>query len=1205
MEEKTGITLSATLFKKIQELCQQWQAGQELEVVFKHTINKTHFKDAMSRMLRICGSANMKSHAEVLDINVAKTGNSSRRLSINGLDHIVSYCRLNAITETMRPHIHVIDKAKVDQVIDVPEYNLRIRLASETPINDPTEINNLVTIIPDVQKHYRLKKRYSIITPDRLFRIDFTIVRSSEHNARSLVSSKKVHSATEHYEIELEFIGDDMKRKDAIIGSMFDYVTDIIGSIEGEHFIMSTHEKKTIIDQYIEIVKPILDAKQQRLIDIKHVLQNNPKLAFIGPQMVTLERKHLLAPEQTTSPSILRDYTVTEKADGRRMLVFVNPKGDVYLISNLLNPVKTGIHISKRSYHNSIFDCEMVRMENGKVFIMCFDAYIVGGQNVGHLPLASSIKDADTRNGYVELFVNDAPKASNRDVFEIRAKQFYMADATADIYKQCKKILDKEVIGGFPYATDGLIFTPASLPVGAITLNGAVSYGGTWVSVFKWKPPVMNTIDFYVETKKYDGRQDDFIGMDDKGRYKILYLYVVGRPTTPADFFMNNGKSAFIKKLFMPTDQVSDNVYTCKVRLSPDSDVMKCAEIIEEIEDRSVVEMAWDVVSKEWVPNRVRHDKTEETRKTGNVAANAEQTAMSVWTSILHPVQSEHITGRIIIQPEDVPSDDNKYYGREVDRNLSLTYGMMEFHNQWVKNKMLYGRIPVRKVEQNRGASRTRSIMDIACGKGGDISKCLANKFDTYLGVDLFEDNIINPVDGAYKRMVERRIPKHYNYVFLPIDASKKIDLGSINNIRDDFSRHLARIVWGHEKGKIEDHLQHLNGFANKGFDVVSCQFAIHYFFETDDTLRTFIENVDAHLNENGYFIGTCFDGDAVANTILNKAKYGEKVEASRDGRLLWSISRLYENDYDPKKTGQRIKVYVESINKNIDEFLVGFERLQSELAKKNIRLVDPLESRELFGIENGISTGLFDGLYNEFIQQNGGILSKANVPKEHAWMKAAQDMTADIKRFSFINRWFIFKKYTNMDHSEVDGRVNLKSKGALAVFKDMSAEKTIVDEDITEPLQKVPTKKKTLTTRKTTTSVSRRTSNDGEEPKKVATKKKATTTTVAINDDEEPKKVATKKKATTTTVAINDDEEPKKVAAKKKATTTTVASNDGEEPKKVVAKKKATTTTVASNDGEEPKKVATKKKATTATNNGEEPPKKAASKRKTTSKKA
>ena len=55
------------------------------------------------------------------------------------------------------------------------------------------------------------------------------------------------------------------------------------------------------------------------------------------------------------------DYTVTEKADGERCILYIDPEGDVYRINNRFGIVKLGI--TNTSHPNTIIDGEYVERD--------------------------------------------------------------------------------------------------------------------------------------------------------------------------------------------------------------------------------------------------------------------------------------------------------------------------------------------------------------------------------------------------------------------------------------------------------------------------------------------------------------------------------------------------------------------------------------------------------------------------------------------------------------------------------------------------------------------------------------------------------------------------------------------------------------------------------------------------------------------------
>jgi hypothetical protein len=63
-------------------------------------------------------------------------------------------------------------------------------------------------------------------------------------------------------------------------------------------------------------------------------------------------------------------------------------------------------------------------------------------------------------------------------------------------------------------------------------------------------------------------------------------------------------------------------------------------------------------------------------------------------------------------------------------------------------------------------------------------------------------------------------------------------------------------------------------GKGEDGFNVSSCQFAIHYFFESNDKLEQFLNNVSDNLKTGGLFYATFMDGITVEKE-LEKSKKG------------------------------------------------------------------------------------------------------------------------------------------------------------------------------------------------------------------------------------------------------------------------------------------------------------------------------------------
>ena len=425
----------------------------------------------------------------------------------------------------------------------------------------------------------------------------------------------------------------------------------------------------------------------------------------------------------------------------------------------------------------------------------------------------------------------------------------------------------------------------------------------------------------------------------------------------------------------------------------------------EEINDNMIIECSYHKDEEEylrWKPNRIRYDKTDLYRTSNSIsgAANDYTTARNVWNSIEYPITYQLIIGteQANIEVDTKQKIENDvYYAREVDRDKSMLRPLLDFHNYHVKGQFLYNRF--------KGQKDKMSIYDIACGRGGDLLKWIKSDYKTVIASDINKDNLMNIRNGIYKRYnnyVRSNPNSKQKMLFLQLDVSKLWNKQYINTISDEKFQNLAKIFFGlQSKSAINDSvLLKFHKRVEKQFDLVSCMFAIHYMFDNINSLRNCISNIDMLLKDGGYFFGTCLDGYLVSEKLKKK----KKISGTMNNKLLWSIEKKYTDftDFNQDKPlnniGQKITVYVETINQQLDEYLVDYELLKYELAKKNIYPVKD-EDLKYINLENiGSSTGSFEEIFNLYNKKDKIKMDKFKVNKD----------------YSFLNRWFIFKKYSN-----------------------------------------------------------------------------------------------------------------------------------------------------------------------------------------------
>ena len=961
----------------------------EFECIYKNNLKKLNLEKFTMVFQYFQNNKDYQfiSDKQSLDIRLASNRSnkySNYRITIHEKD-ILNYCKTNKFNELNADYG---EKRYVEKklgkyepfILDNYEY-LKFTLKYDTFIDDNDIKEILNKKLPKEKKIYRYKKRFTFLTKSKYFKVDLSLIKST-NNSLNIVESGLLEKKP-NFEIEIELNNTEINKgedKKKIVDELFNIIGNILMIIDNNNYILKSVDEEDVIMDYLK-----LTSEKKFNPDLNYIKKNSKKF-FIGVQPKTLELNNLI---DTSLVNIGKNYCVTDKADGERYLLYVHTNKKVYLINNRLSIKYTGLtHNSTKS----IIDGEYITKDkNGKVMntFLAFDIYYLKGKNISKHPL---IKDTGiTRLNLLNEFIKDGfVKDDKSNTMIVGAKNFYHKD----IFKNSKKILsnfkNKDL-----YKIDGLIYTPTNLPVGGFAEDDEPKLSGSWNRVFKWKPPEENTIDFLTV----------FQGDIDVGGFKskLCKLYVG---------YNENIEINIIKILNMEFD---DNVYGIKEFAQcniPYKDLKLQTMENDDINDNMIIEFSYHPDEEEslrWKPNRIRFDKTELYRTANSVsgAANDYTTAQNVWNSIENPVTYELITG---IEVANVEIDSKQkiendiYYAREVDRDKSLLKPLLNFHNFYVKNKFLYNRFEGKK-----------SLYDIACGKGGDLLKWSNSGYKTVIGSDINKDNLMNVKNGIYKRYntnTKKNLIGNQKMLFLQLDASKKWNKEYFNTISDETFQNLAKIffgVIGKSSSSIKDSiLLNYHNRAKKQFDLVSCMFAIHYMFDTIDSLRNCISNIDMLLKDGGYFFGVCLDGFLVSKKLKNKTKIEGKVK----DRLLWSIEKKYKkfNDFNQDKPleniGQKITVYMETINQELDEYLVDYELLKFELAKRKIYPVKDNDLKDIGLNDIGTSTGSFEEIYNHYNKSNSKGNSKGNTKKNKIVMDKVN------QEYSFLNRWFIFKKY-------------------------------------------------------------------------------------------------------------------------------------------------------------------------------------------------
>lgn len=166
------------------------------------------------------------------------------------------------------------------------------------------------------------------------------------------------------------------------------------------------------------------------------------------------------------------------------------------------------------------------------------------------------------------------------------------------------------------------------------------------------------------------------------------------------------------------------------------------------------------------------------------------------------------------------------------------------------------------------------SVLDVACGTGGDVGKWMRLKATSYLGFD----NCKNSIDELKNRKYDNS---------MTIDA-----------FVGDFT-------------SAETWLK----LPEKHFDVISCQFAAHYAFSDKTSVKTFISGIKRCLSSRGRVLITTVDSDCWRN---HKKRSWGPAKISDVGNTSKEYGDRYLFQLDDRVNAPEWWVHTEVIKKEV-----------------------------------------------------------------------------------------------------------------------------------------------------------------------------------------------------------------------------------------------------------------------------------------------
>ena len=311
-------------------------------------INKVDFYN----IIRSIVNYDFKLNNENYYLKIMNNSNLSNiRTQITGLPNIQTYCKLNNLSGILDDNnLTFIQKEYFKNnkdylfPLDFDDYNFRVcyQVEQNYPIN-----HNLVEELKDkwnsIKKVFRYIKRFEYTHPQLPFLIHCSIVKTSKAQGGKFIEQfnikdSDVFNSIEHFEIEIEFNNEFISLNNAIATKEFLYINlrkvikYILIGLQESNYPVPISELNNTIHQYLKLIKGS-EYRDNMNINVKD---------FIGPSSSTLHMINILPETEINDtnisiPNIRKHYTVTDKADGNRKLLFISSDGKVYLIPTTVN----------------------------------------------------------------------------------------------------------------------------------------------------------------------------------------------------------------------------------------------------------------------------------------------------------------------------------------------------------------------------------------------------------------------------------------------------------------------------------------------------------------------------------------------------------------------------------------------------------------------------------------------------------------------------------------------------------------------------------------------------------------------------------------------------------------------------------------------------------------------------------------------------
>jgi SAM-dependent methyltransferase len=580
----------------------------------------------------------------------------------------------------------------------------------------------------------------------------------------------------------------------------------------------------------------------------------------------------------------LRNYYITDKADGRRALGLARD-GRGHIAADELyeySAPQSATHSATHSNGETVLDGELVTAADGSLTFYAFDVIAVAGADLSMRGFEERI--LRLAEGVAALVAAGVPA-------QAKAYTHIVSVAPSDLERAVRSVHDARR----PYEIDGLIFVEPGQPYSKTT-------------TYKWKGTAHNTIDFLARRPPAGAMgAPPFV---DKPGHELYFLFVgvsapmysaLGLQRCPgyAELFPSP-PAGYFPIQFAPSDAPLAYLYDHPV-------ASKLAGALDGSLDNQIVELrcagdceaAGGPARVNWELVRLRTDRRRELAHGAEYFGNDERTAALTWLNYIDPFPLEQLW--------EGPSAD--YF----QKPRAGVYRAQTAVMNYAKGRLI------------DGLRQAAWVVDIGAGRGSDLGRYFDAGVGHLAAVDSDRAALAELVRRRYNHVKGRAAQGHGRSAPQGRGTTLHILAADANSPHAELRAQLGAI-----------------GLPVDGADALVCNLAVHYFMGSTESMKNFAMLARASVRPGGTLALTILDGALVHEAFRAAAVAAggtwdrlEPPAAGAPAARKYSLRRDYASD-KLEAVGQRIGVLLPfSDGQYYDEYLVNVTALTKVLAAR------------------------------------------------------------------------------------------------------------------------------------------------------------------------------------------------------------------------------------------------------------------------------